>query len=144
MELGVWGYAIILLLAVVIAAVFAYTLGTRHGISEEGRRWEEREPDIREDARKRSRATTAGLFSEQLAPYLPDFPFSPTEARFIGAPIDFIVFQGLHEERIEQAVFVEVKSGGSRLSKSQRLIRDAIHDGRVDWFEYRVPRSLSN
>jgi predicted Holliday junction resolvase-like endonuclease len=34
-----------------------------------------------------------GMFAEQLAAYLPDFPFSSTEAKFIGAPIDFLVFR---------------------------------------------------
>ena len=35
------------------------------------------------------------MFAEQLATYLPNFPFSPTEAKFIGAPIDFLVFKGM-------------------------------------------------
>ena len=35
-------------------------------------------PDIREEAIQRSRSILAGQFSEQLAPYLPDFPFNPS------------------------------------------------------------------
>jgi predicted Holliday junction resolvase-like endonuclease len=34
-----------------------------------------------------------GMFAEQLAPYLPNFPSSSTKAKFIGAPIDFLVFR---------------------------------------------------
>ena len=30
--------------------------------------------------------------SEQMAPLLPEFPFASADARFIGNPIDFVVF----------------------------------------------------
>jgi predicted Holliday junction resolvase-like endonuclease len=39
------------------------------------------------------------MFAEQLAPYLPNFPFSPTEAKFIGAPINFLIFRGMEAPR---------------------------------------------
>ncbi|MCD6082872.1 Holliday junction resolvase, partial [Candidatus Aerophobetes bacterium] len=43
-------------------------------------RWiQEKEKQIRLDAIKRSRATLGGKFGEQLAPYLPDFAYDPTE-----------------------------------------------------------------
>src|SRR5271169_4600999 len=41
-----------------------------------------------------SRAVLGGKFTEQMAPYLPEFKYDPTEARFIGSPIDFVVFPG--------------------------------------------------
>ncbi len=65
---------------------------------------EEKIPDIRETAIKQSRAVLSGQFSEQLAPYLPGFPYKPTEARFIGKPIDFIVFKGMDEKKIDEVV----------------------------------------
>ena len=49
----------------------------------------------RKAAIARSRQIIGGNFSEQLAPYLPDFPYDPTEARFIGKPVDFLVFSGI-------------------------------------------------
>ena len=45
-------------------------------------------PEAKKAAVRRSRSVLGGIFAEQLAPYLPNFPFSPTEAKFIGAPID--------------------------------------------------------
>ena len=67
-------------------------------------------PKEREDAIKQSRAVLSGQFSEQIAPYLPDFPFNPTEARFMGKPIDFVVFKGMDEKKIEEVGgTVEVK-----------------------------------
>ena len=68
-------------------------------------------PEAKKAAVRRSRSVLGGMFAEQLAPYLPNFPFSPTEAKFIGAPIDFLVFKGMDDQRIEEVIFVEVKSG---------------------------------
>ena len=50
--------------------------------------------DIRKDSVNRSRSTLKGRISEQMAPLLPEFPFSSADARFIGNPIDFVVFDG--------------------------------------------------
>ena len=99
--------------------------------------------EIREEAIKRSRAVLGGQFSEQLAPYLPDFPFSPTEARFIGKPIDLIVFKGMDAKNIEEVIFVEVKSGSAKLSPHERKLKDAVEAGKVRWVEYRIPREIT-
>ncbi len=92
----------------------------------------------RKDAVQRSRSVTAGKVLEQLVPYLPHFPYNPKDARFIGSPIDFLVFDGLDQDRVDQVVFVEVKTGSSSLSTRERRVRDAIQDGRVVWRELRV------
>lgn len=98
-------------------------------------------PALREDAVKRSRAVLGGQLTEQLAPYLPDFPWRPTEVRFLGKPIDFLVFRGLDDKAVEEVVFVEVKTGESRLSPVERSLRDAIQAGRVSWAEWRGPKA---
>ncbi|MBI2653867.1 hypothetical protein HYX02_03585 [Candidatus Woesearchaeota archaeon] len=99
----------------------------------------EKIPEIREDAIKQSRAVLGGQFSEQLAPYFSDFPFKPTEARFIGKPIDFVVFKGMDEKKIHEVVFVEVKSGTSQVSPIQKSLKSAIENRNVSWREYKVP-----
>ena len=107
------------------------------------KKFEERVPEIREDAIKHSRAVLGGQFSEQLAPYLPDFPFKPTEARFIGKPIDFVVFKGMDEKKIEEVVFVEVKSGQSQLSKVEKTLKSAVENKKISWHEYRVDEKIT-
>ena len=92
----------------------------------------------RKDAVQRSRSVTAGKVFEQLIPYLPHFSYNPKDARFLGSPIDFVVFDGLDEDRIDRVVFVEVKTGSSGLSTRERRVRDAIQEGRVEWRELRV------
>src|SRR3989338_422170 len=105
--------------------------------------FEEEIPTLREEAIKQSRAVLSGQFSEQIAPYLPDFPFNPTEARFIGKPIDFVVFKGMDEKKIEEIVFVEVKSGQSQLSKIEKSLKSAVENKKVSWHEYKVPEEVT-
>ena len=123
----------------VVVAILAYFLGR----SLANREWEKQVSSIRADAVSRSRAVLGGQFSEQLAPYLPDFPYSPTEARFLGKPIDLIVFRGADAQSIEEVVFVEVKSGEARLSPQEKQLRDVIQSKRVSWAEYRIPKELT-
>ena len=68
---------------------------------------------VREDAVQRSLAVTAGRVYEQLVPYLPDFPFNPKDVRFLGSPVDFVVFDGLSDGHVARVVFVEVKTRSS-------------------------------
>lgn len=89
-------------------------------------------------AHEGSRRSLAGKTAEQWAPYLDGFPGLPTEARFLGAPIDYLVFEGLDEGFIDEVVFVEVKSGKGQLTSIERSLRDAIREGRVRWVEHRV------
>jgi len=100
-------------------------------------------PEAKKAALRRSRSVLGGMFAEQLAPYLPNFPFSPTEAKFIGAPIDFLVFKGLDDQRIEEVIFVEVKSGSARLNHNEHSLKDAIINKRVRWHEYHVPTTIT-
>lgn len=91
------------------------------------------EKDIRSDAINRSRVTLGGKMAEQLAPYFPDFPYDPTEARFIGSPVDFIVFSGTANGEPNEVVFVEVKTGDSTLSAKQKKLKQVIQDRKVRW-----------
>jgi predicted Holliday junction resolvase-like endonuclease len=133
-------YETLILVGVVfILVILGFILGKLFA----DRKWEEKVPEIREDAIKRSRAVLGGQFSEQLAPYLPDFPYSPTECRFIGKPIDFIVFKGMDEKDITEVKFVEVKSGKANLSTHERKLRDVIREKKVTWEEYSIPKDVT-
>jgi len=94
---------------------------------------------VRQDAVERSQAVTAGKIYEQLIPYLPGFRFNPKDARFLGSPVDFVVFDGLNDGAVRRVAFVEVKTGASQLSSRERLVRDAVKAGRVEWVELRAP-----
>lgn len=96
---------------------------------------------IRDDAVQRSLAVTAGKVHEQLVPYLPDFGFNPKDVRFLGSPVDLIVFDGLAEGDVRRVVFVEVKTGGASLTRRERQVRTVIEAREVEWLSLHVRRS---
>ena len=99
---------------------------------------------IRRDAVSRSEAVTAGKVHEQLVAYLPDFPYNPKDVRFLGSPVDLVVFDGLANGRLERVVFIEVKTGNSGLTARERCVRGVIEAGNVEWDELRVTRSVAD
>lgn len=96
---------------------------------------------IREDAVQRSLAVTAGKVHEQLVPYLPEFGFNPKDARFLGSPVDLVVFDGLAAGEVRRVVFLEVKTGGAALTTRERQVRDVIDAREVVWAELRLNRT---
>ncbi len=137
-----------LVLILILCAVAAFLLlfagiqlGMLIGRLKAERHFSSRMEGERSDAVKRSRAVLGGQFSEQLAPFLPDFPGDPTEVRFIGKPVDFISFSGASRGTVDEVLFIEVKTGGSALSPVERSLRNAVQDGRVRYVEYRIPRN---
>ncbi len=110
--------------------------------------WKQKqEQTIRQDAIQRSQSVTTGKIVEHLVPYLPNFNFNPKDARFLGSPVDFVVFDGLNDEdedHIRNVVFIEVKTGMSVLTRRERLVRDAIKAGRVRWIEWHASRELQH
>jgi len=127
-----------------VGLILAYWIGYKFGAFKRNKYWEAELPSHRKEAILKSRAVLGGHFSEQLAPFLPDFQYLPTECRFVGKPIDFIVFKGMDEKNINEVVFVEVKSGKARLSSSEKKLKDTIKNKKVKWIEYRIPRDLTD
>jgi len=139
-----------MLIEIIIAAVLllisiavAYWFGYKSGTFRRDKYWEGELPSQRKDAIMKSRAVLGGQFSEQLAPYLPEFEYLPTECRFIGKPIDFIVFKGMDEKKIDEVVFVEVKSGNAKLNQHEKNLKETIEKKKVKWVEYRIPEELT-
>jgi len=97
------------------------------------------EPRIREDAIRRSEAVIKGKVTEHLIPFFPSFKYNPKDARFIGTPIDLILFDGLSEGELRQIVFLEVKTGRSAsLSGRERLVKHCVMEGKIGYEILRV------
>lgn len=87
---------------------------------------------------KRSKEVLNGQSVEQIVPYIDDFKYYPGDARFMGAPIDMIIFDGATNDNIKEIIFLEIKTGKSRLTKRQQQIKELIKQGKVRWEEFRV------
>ncbi|HET7839784.1 MAG TPA: Holliday junction resolvase-like protein [Rectinemataceae bacterium] len=132
--------AVALLVALFVGGlVIGLRLGRNSGRLEAERGLPARLEEERGDAVRRSRAVLGGQLAEQIAPYLPGFPFDPGELRFIGKPVDFLAFVGASRGMVEEVAFIEVKTGLAGLSKVERSLRDAVKAGRVRWVEDRAP-----
>jgi len=101
---------------------------------------EERQQDLEE--RKKSAtvkafvtttAVNVGKNLEKILPTMKNFKWELPDSRFLGDPIDLITFNGLSNGKVNSLSFIEVKSGGARLNKRQKSIKDAIEDKRVDY-----------
>lgn len=102
------------------------------------------EKKLREDALARSRAVLKGSLAEQLAPMFEVFGYNPSDARFIGDPVDYVIFDGYTKvrERLEDKpitiVLADVKTGKAELSYEQRRIRQGIEKGLVKFETIRM------
>ncbi len=125
--------AVLLVLATYYAVKLYFQHQFRQWQAEENQRWGlERQKAIKEAIGK-SRAVLGGKFTEQMAPFLPEFKYDPTEARFIGSPIDFVVFPGLSCGDPQEVVIMEIKTGNSALSPQEKKIQLLIENGMVRW-----------
>lgn len=97
----------------------------------------------RADAIKDSQAVNRGKVTEHFIPLLDKFflECNLRDARFLGSPVDFIIFDGLTDGDVKRVVFVEVKSGKSGLSMRERDVREAVIAKNVEWREVRFPVS---
>ena len=88
------------------------------------------------------RPIVKGQIGENIAPYMKEFikNYHPGDVRFLGGePVDYIVYRNYvlaqikvnKDEKIEEIVFVEVKTGKAQLNSIERKIKEAIEKKRV-------------
>ena len=117
---------------VILVLWMAYKIGLKSGRSEKEIEWQENLVRLKGDIANHQRVNIKGKVAEVFAPFLRGFPFKPSECKFIGDPIDYLVFEGLNERDIKGIRFVEVKADNSKLSKHQKQIKDLINNLKTD------------
>ncbi len=100
--------------------------------------FKKQESSIREDAIKRSKSILAGQFIEVIAPFFPNFPYNPKDLKFLGSPIDYIVFDGLTNGKLKEVIFLEIKSGKSKLNDNEKQLKNIIDKKAISYKEYRI------
>jgi len=124
---------------VLIAILFAILLYFIWKNIQWKKKFEERLKEERERI-KRSASALSGRTLEKFLPFLKDFPYDPHDVRWIGDPIDLVIFDGSStpDRNVKQIVFCEVKSGSGKLTEVQKRIRDLVKKGKVVWKEIRL------
>jgi len=104
------------------------------------RTWAEQEAGIRKDATERSRYVIKGKIGEHIVPLLQEkFRHVLSDARFIGSPIDYVIFDGYtaikdgKSEGSIEVVIADIKTGEAQLNRTERKIKEAVQAGRVRW-----------
>jgi len=83
-------------------------------------------------SQKKSSEVRVGKIGENMAPFLKDWPYDPNKFRFLGNPVDGIQFTD------DEIIFVEIKTGKSKLSKNQKAIKEIVKSGNIRFATFRV------
>lgn len=131
---------IIVALVVLLVYFIIKDFRWKYRFEQKVKEWLEKEEErIRQDAIQRSARSLSGKTVEKFIPFLDKFPYNPHDARWLGDPIDFVIFDGYSSKGdLDQIVFCEVKSGGSKLSNSQKKVKEVVESKRVRWLEFKV------
>lgn len=88
---------------------------------------------ITKGAPQKSLEVNVGKVVEKVAPALAGFPYSINDCRFLAEPIDYMVFSGVTAKgKVDEVIFMDIKTGKARLKSSQRIIKNAVDQGRVE------------
>ncbi len=120
---------LVALFAVILTALFVYL-----GVTTV---WRKRYEQFRKSSAQSQRATLRGQVAERVASLFPQFTWNPSDAHFLGQPVDYVIFDGLTENRDGlssnpvEIIFVEAKSGSRTLTPVEKLVREAVQEKRV-------------
>lgn len=81
---------------------------------------------------RKSSEVRLGKIGENLAPFVRDWPWDPNRFRFLGNPVDGVQFNN------DEIIFVEIKTGKARLSRSQKNLRDLVKTGKVSFVTFKI------
>jgi len=132
-------YEIIVILFVIFFSFFVFLfVGIFLGKLLAGIKFNKEISKIRKDAVTRSRSVLTGQFIEEISPFLPHFPYNPKDLKFLGSPVDFIVFDGISNQELKEVIFLEIKTGNSKLNFNEKKLKEIIDNKKVCYREYRI------
>ncbi len=88
-------------------------------------------------AQTTAKSVNVGKLLEKVFPTMKDFKWELSDCRFLGEPIDLIIFHGLTAGKVESIRFLEVKSGKAVLNKHQKSVKEAIENNKIKYEEFK-------
>jgi predicted Holliday junction resolvase-like endonuclease len=119
-----------LLLLIIVAGVVTSLFSQNKRLKEEAKHWQNKHDTVL--SQKKSSEVRLGMIGENLAPFTDSWPYEPGNFIFIGREIDGLQIND------DSIVFIEIKTGKSRLSKSQKNIKSLIKEGKVYFETFRI------
>lgn len=84
------------------------------------------------NSQKKSSEVRLGKIGENMAPFFDSWKYDPNNFRFLGSPIDGISFND------DEIVFIEIKTGRSRLSNNQKKVKELINNCAIRFETFRI------
>tara|TARA_B100000315_G_scaffold256089_1_gene301170 strand:+ start:1541 stop:2044 length:504 start_codon:yes stop_codon:yes gene_type:complete len=98
----------------------------------------EKKLKIPKESEVKTKAVNLGFLLERLAPTLDGFTFNKNDCRSMFDPIDYVIFEGLNKKKkVDKIMFVDIKTGGARLTQKQKKIKQAVEDKKVEFKTYK-------
>jgi len=98
----------------------------------------ERKLKIPKESEVKTKAVNLGFLLERLAPTLDGFTFNKNDCRSMFDPIDYVIFEGLNKkQKVDKIMFVDIKTGGARLTQKQKKIKQVVEDKKVEFKTYK-------
>jgi len=108
-------------------------------LKERKKEYRKRFKTIKQSSQTSAKSVNIGLVLERIAPCFKTFPFDKNDCRSLFDPIDYVVFEGLSKKgSVDRIVFVDIKTGKSRLTGKQPEIRNLVERKRVLWDTYQL------
>ena len=98
----------------------------------------EKKLKIPKESEVKTKAVNLGFLLERLAPTLDGFTFNKNDCRSMFDPIDYVIFEGLNKKKkVDKIMFVDIKTGGARLTQKQKKIKQVVEDKKVEFKTYK-------
>ncbi len=93
----------------------------------------ERAKNMKARPKLTAKAVNIGFILERLAPAFGHFPFVHNDCRSLFDPIDYVIFEGLNNRGVvSKIIFTDIKTGGARLSTTQKEIKTLVQKKKVE------------
>ncbi len=87
----------------------------------------------RKSAVKRSKSAIIWEVNEKIAPLHPEFEYDFKDMTFVGKWVDYIIFDWLNKWNLKEIIFLEIKTGKSRLNKNEKSIKKIVDEKKIKY-----------
>lgn len=100
--------------------------------------FEEKEQRLRERAAERGRKKVSAIINKSMDPNFVKLNFNYYDIKLLMHPIDFVVFDGLNDNSLQEILFLSRTTGNPNLAALRNLVKQAIAKQNYSWQVARV------
>ena len=100
-----------------------------------------KEKAIRDEGHKRAHLKLPKMIKSTLSTQITSLRFNPFDIKPILHPVDFVVYDGMEKESIDNVIFLHNKSKNANMRALHKSIHTTVEKKEYDWKVARVSRS---